>query len=143
LFASGKGFTDPQEAQLFVRETGVDWLSVAIGNIHGAISRARRSEKKIEAHLNLAHLARIARSVHCPLVLHGGSGIRKQDIQDGISRGIAKVNIGIAIRQVYEAKMKKSVQAAQQAVYDQAVTIIRDEMNIAGSEAKIKTGSWA
>ncbi len=40
LFASGKGFTDPGQAQRFVRETGVDWLSVAIGNIHGAISVA-------------------------------------------------------------------------------------------------------
>ena len=38
LFASGLGFTDPAEAKRFVEETGCDWLSVAIGNIHGAIA---------------------------------------------------------------------------------------------------------
>ena len=141
LFASGQGFTNMQEAKTFVKETGVDWLSVAIGNIHGAISQARKSEQKIEAHLNLAHLERIARIVNCPLVLHGGSGIRKQDIQDGICRGIAKINIGTAIRQVYEAQIKKSVAVAQKAVYDQSVMIIRDEMNVAGSAARINAGS--
>lgn len=141
LFASGQGFTDPQEAKIFVRETGVDWLSVAIGNIHGAISRAGRSKKKITAHLNLAHLDRIVHIANCPLVLHGGSGIRKQDIQDGICRGIAKINIGTAIRQVYEAQIKKSVAVAQKAVYDQSVMIIRDEMNVAGSAAKINAVS--
>ena len=43
LFASGQGFTDPDEAARFVRETAVDWLSVAVCSIHGAISGARRS----------------------------------------------------------------------------------------------------
>ena len=51
LFASGKGFTSPEEAKRFVMETETDWLSVAIGNIHGAISAATRAEKKIEARL--------------------------------------------------------------------------------------------
>src|SRR5271157_5697574 len=37
LFKSGKGFTRPEEAARFVRESGCDWLSVAIGNIHGAV----------------------------------------------------------------------------------------------------------
>jgi fructose/tagatose bisphosphate aldolase len=32
LYASGKGFTDVDEAHRFVQETDCDWLSVAIGN---------------------------------------------------------------------------------------------------------------
>ncbi|MHC4887779.1 MAG: class II fructose-bisphosphate aldolase, partial [Planctomycetota bacterium] len=56
LFASGKGFTDVEEATRFVRETGVDWLSVSIGNVHGAISAATRGEKKITARLNIERL---------------------------------------------------------------------------------------
>ncbi|GAH26210.1 unnamed protein product, partial [marine sediment metagenome] len=40
LFDSGRGFTNIIEAERFVRETGCDWLSVAIGNIHGAVSTA-------------------------------------------------------------------------------------------------------
>ncbi|MHB1768576.1 MAG: class II fructose-bisphosphate aldolase, partial [Phycisphaerae bacterium] len=49
IFASGKGFTDPAEAQRFVRQTGVDWLSVAVGSIHGAISKTLKDKKKMEA----------------------------------------------------------------------------------------------
>ena len=43
LFSTGKGFTSPYEAKRFVDETQTDWLSVAIGNIHGAISAATRN----------------------------------------------------------------------------------------------------
>ena len=49
LFASGQGFTDAAQAERFVKETGADWLSVAIGNIHGAISGAAKSQKKVQA----------------------------------------------------------------------------------------------
>jgi len=59
LFASGKGFTDPQEAARFVRDTGVDWLSVAVGSVHGAISAATRHKKKVEARLNIEHLEKL------------------------------------------------------------------------------------
>src|SRR3990172_1231964 len=55
LYSSGRGFTDPDEARRFVHETGVDWLSVAMGNIHGAISEARRDKIKPQARLNIAH----------------------------------------------------------------------------------------
>lgn len=75
LFASGRGFTDPEEAGRFARESGADWLSVAIGNIHGAISVAAKGLKKVEARLDIAHLERIRRTAGIPLVLHGGTGI--------------------------------------------------------------------
>ncbi|MCD6415298.1 MAG: class II fructose-bisphosphate aldolase [Planctomycetes bacterium] len=52
LFGSGAGFTAPDEARCFVDETGLDWLSVAIGNVHGAISGAARRHKKVAARLS-------------------------------------------------------------------------------------------
>ena len=45
IFASGKGFTSPEEAVYMVQKTGIDWLSVAIGNIHGAITGAAKDQK--------------------------------------------------------------------------------------------------
>jgi fructose-bisphosphate aldolase, class II len=48
LFASGKGFTDVEEARRFVQETGCDWLSVAIGNVHGAIAAGPRTRKRLK-----------------------------------------------------------------------------------------------
>ena len=137
LFRSGRGFTDPAEATRFVQETGVSWLSVAIGNIHGAISAAARDQAKIEARLDIAHLERIHQATAIPLVLHGGTGIRKQYIQDSIHHGIAKINVATAIRQPYERLRKDSIPAAQKAVYDTMLEIIRNELQIAGSATQL------
>ena len=134
LFASGKGFTREDEARRFVHETGCDWLSVAIGNIHGAISKATKDQKKVEARLNLEHLDKLGAATGIPLVLHGGSGVRREDVLGGIRRGIAKINIGTEIRQAYEVAMKDSgqVTVAQEAVYQRTVTVIRDYFNNSG-----------
>jgi len=137
LFASGKGFTDPDEARRFVEETGVDWLSVAVGNIHGAISGAAKSRKKVEARLNIEHLDRIREAVSTPLVLHGGSGIKTECLQLAFRHGISKINIGTAIRQSYEKHVGESVDKARQAVYDTMLDIIRNELAAEGSAAVI------
>jgi ketose-bisphosphate aldolase len=132
LFASGKGFTSPDEAKRFIDETGADWLSVAIGNIHGAISAATRVQKNVEARLNIEHLDKINKAVEIPLVLHGGTGIRKEYILEGIKHGIAKINIATAIRQPYEAVYKESIPKAQEAVFKTVVAIVTDELEITG-----------
>lgn len=134
LFASGKGFTSSEEAKRFVEETGADWLSVAIGNIHGSISAATRGKKKIEAKLNIDHLDIINRAAGVPLVLHGGTGIRKEYILEGIKHGIAKINIATAIRQPYEALYKESMAKAQEAVFNTVVEIVVDELEIQDSK---------
>lgn len=137
LFASGKGFTDPAEAKRFVQETGVDWLSVAIGNIHGAISGAAKSAKKPQARLAIEHLDKIAAAVGIPLVLHGGSGIKKECILEGVRHGIAKINVGTTLRQAYEATRSQSVATAQQATYRAAVLLLTEELEVAGSAKRI------
>ena len=133
LFASGKGFTDPAEARRFVRETGVDWLSVAVGSVHGAISAARRAEKKVAARLNIPHLDKVRKAAGVPLVLHGGTDIQREFILDGVRHGIAKINIATATRQPYEALRGQSIEKAQDAVYQTVRNIIRTELNIEGS----------
>jgi fructose-bisphosphate aldolase class II len=120
LFQSGLGFTREDEARRFVSETGCDWLSVAIGNIHGAISGERKDQKKIAARLNLDHLHRLSLSTGIPLVLHGGSGIPQEYVLASFKNGIAKINIATEIRQAYESKLQSSgrILAAQEAVYE-------------------------
>ena len=126
LFASGKGFTNVTEARRFVTETGCDWLSVAIGNIHGAISEGFKDQKKIAARLNLEHLDSLFKATAVPLVLHGGSGIPREVVLAAFKKGIAKINIGTEIRQVYESKLKETgdVSAAQAAVYERTCWLI-------------------
>ena len=136
LFNSGKGFTTAGDASRFVRETEVDWLSVAIGNIHGAISATARIEKKPVARLNIDHLKMINDAVRIPLVLHGGTGIAKNYLMRSFKAGITKINIATAIRQPYERLMHDSVKKAREAVYIEMLDIINNQIEIAGS-AKI------
>ena len=137
LFESGRGFTDPAQAKRFVEETNVDWLSVAIGSIHGAISAARKSERKIEARLDINRLDEIREAVGIPLVLHGGTGIRKEYIIKSIQHGIAKVNVATAIRQPYEKAVQESLAAGQEAVYRAMLAVIREDLEIDNSAARL------
>jgi fructose-bisphosphate aldolase, class II len=133
LFASGKGFTDPDEAKRFVAETGVDWLSVAIGSVHGAISTTARREKKLEARLSIERLDALREATGIPLVLHGGTGIKKECVLESVRHGIAKINIATAIRQPYEALMEESPEAALEAVYEATVSVVRDDLELMNS----------
>ncbi|OIN98356.1 hypothetical protein AUJ66_01050 [Candidatus Desantisbacteria bacterium CG1_02_38_46] len=136
LFKSGKGFTDPDEARRFVKETGVDWLSVAVGNIHGAISGAAKDQKKLEARLNIEHLHKLAELTDIPLVLHGGSGVNQQSVLAGIQNGICKINVGTEIRQAYENALKEKpgdIKFAQDAVQEKTIFLITEYYRIVHS----------
>ena len=143
LFESGRGFTNVDEAERFVQETGCDWLSVAIGNIHGAVSGALKDQRKVEARLNLDHLERLRQATGVPLVLHGGSGVRQEYLLAGIKGGITKVNVGTEIRQAYEPALAKSgrVAAAQDAVYERTSWLLRDYFGLSGTRRLIVEGS--
>ncbi len=135
LFQSGQGFTSPEDAQRFVQETGVDWLSVAIGNIHGAITGAAKDQKKVEARLNIQHLQQIARMTGIPLVLHGGSGIKREYVLEAIENGITKINIGTEIRQAYERGLGENanIEEAQKETKEKVEELITSYYEIGGS----------
>jgi len=133
LFKSKQGFTSPEETKRFVEDTSVDWLSVAIGNIHGAISAAGKQKDKPTARIDLEHLEKLNAAAGIPLVLHGGTGIEKECIQKSINHGIAKINVATAIRQPYERNIEKGVSEAQNAVYATMVDLLKNELNIEGS----------
>ncbi len=136
LFASGNGFTKLDEAVRFVDETGCDWLSVAIGNIHGAISGGYKDLKKINARLDLTHLEKLFQATGVPLVLHGGSSIPREYVLASFKKGIAKINIGTEIRQTYEAALKDSgkISAAQDAVYTRTRWLIDEYFCLSNSQ---------
>jgi len=142
LFRSGRGFTSVEEAARFVEETGVDWLSVACGNIHGAIRGSAKDRAKVRARLNIEHLAKLKQATGVPLVLHGGSGIEKKSILAGVAQGIAKINIGTDIRQPYEQARRAgaSIDEARGRVYDRACYLIRDTLEVENSRDVINPG---
>ncbi|MBE8723265.1 ketose-bisphosphate aldolase [Sphingobacterium sp. Ka21] len=93
------GFTDPQEAQQFVNETGVHALAVAIGSAHGFY--------KAEPKLDLDLLREIKRMTQIPLVLHGGSGIPAATLMESIKLGICKINLATEIKDAFMRKLQE------------------------------------
>ncbi|MCJ1676802.1 class II fructose-bisphosphate aldolase [Streptomyces sp. APSN-46.1] len=81
--------TDPDEARRFVADSGVDALAVAVGSSHAMTSRT--------ASLDHILLARLAKTVDVPLVLHGSSGLPDAELAAAVAGGIRKVNIGTAL----------------------------------------------
>ena len=141
LFASKSGFTNAEEARRFVRETGCDWLSVAAGSIHGAIAAATRKMKKPEARLDVDHIAALYKATGgTPLVLHGGSGIRREYILGAVKNGIAKINIGTEIRQAYEFALDEKpgdIEYAREKVYERTRWVIRDFLGVSGNRRRL------
>lgn len=135
IFKSGKGFTKIDEAERFVKESGCDWLSVAVGNVHGAISEATRDQKKPDAKLDVEHIQKLKAVTGIPLVLHGGSGIQKCYILQGIKNGIAKINVGTEIRHAYEQTLKSTgdVNQAQEATYNRTRDLLKNFFEISGN----------
>ena len=136
IFTTKKGFTDLEEANKFVLGSDCDWLSVAVGNIHGAVAEVTRDQKKPEARLDIEHIGAISETTKIPLVLHGGSGINIEFIRQGIKAGIAKINIGTEIRQAYEEAYETSghdMEKARDETYMAVLNIINNMLDIKSS----------
>jgi tagatose 1,6-diphosphate aldolase GatY/KbaY len=86
------GMTRPDEVAEFVERSGCDLLAVAVGNVHGRY----RGRPLIDR----ARLARIRTASNVPLVLHGASGLPREDLARAGSAGIGKVNINTELRGV-------------------------------------------
>ena len=139
LFAAGIGFTKVEEARRFVAETGCDWLSVAVGTIHGAFANAWENEAKPQARLKLDLIEELYRTTGVPLVLHGGSGVRQTDLLAGVRRGVGKINVASEIRKAYEEVLHQGggPSAAEEAVYQRTCWLIREYYGWAGTRTKV------
>lgn len=104
-----KGFTNPDEVERFVAETGVDFLAIAIGTAHGRYEG--------EPHLALDLLAEIRRRVDVPLVLHGGSGLSDDQFRAAIAGGICKVNVFTDLAMTSVARVTEVCKVADAAYF--------------------------
>lgn len=84
--------TDPTQVKEFVERTGCDMLAISVGNVHGL-----EDEPKIDFSL----LKEINEVSPVPLVIHGGSGIPDEHIQQMVNYNVAKINIASDLRQSY------------------------------------------
>jgi ketose-bisphosphate aldolase len=93
--------THPDLASAFITATGIDLLSVSVGNVHIMVDGQQA--------LNLDHLAEIRKKVDIPLGLHGGSGISPDSLRAAIQLGVVKVNYGTYVKQRYLTAVRKAL----------------------------------
>jgi tagatose 1,6-diphosphate aldolase GatY/KbaY len=98
-------FTDPESVRTFVRETGVDALAVAIGNVHGV--------SKDPVQIDFERLGAIKEQCTVPLVLHGASGLSDEVIRRAVSLGVAKVNLNAELRRAFFDALRKSLLSSE------------------------------
>ncbi len=92
-------YTNPKDAKIFVDKTGVDALAVGIGTHHG--------QYQAKTDISLSALSDIHAQVGIPLVLHGGTGVKEEDLADCISLGMHKLNFGTELNVSWVRKAKE------------------------------------
>lgn len=80
-----KIYTDPDLAKGFVKESGIDALACSFGTTHGIYLT--------EPVLDFDVVKKVrALTDNVPVVMHGGSGVSKEDYKKAIESGVRKVN---------------------------------------------------
>ncbi len=105
--------TDPKEAESFVKQTGVDTLAVAIGNVYGVAKLERGAPP-----LDLDRLGEIHhRLPTTPLVLHGASALKRDALRPAIERGVRIINIVTEVEYTFTQTLRSTFKAYE-AEYD-------------------------
>jgi len=120
-----KDLPKPEEAAEFVKETGIDLLAPAVGNIHGMLANIPNPR------LNIKRLREIRQVVKVPLVLHGGSGTADDDFRTAVKAGISVIHINtelrVAWRRGVESGLKKNrEEVAPYKILPMAVEAVRE-----------------
>jgi fructose-bisphosphate aldolase class II len=108
VHVSADALTKPEDAERFVKETGVDLFAPAVGNIHGMLKNS------LGPALDIDRIKAIRESAGVPIVLHGGSGTTNHDFRRAILAGISVIHIStelrVAFRRSLEATLKKDME---------------------------------
>lgn len=94
-------YTDPEEAKIFAETTGIDSMAVSIGTLH------RMTEQNAE--IQYDRLEAIEALTKTPLVIHGSTGVKDEDLQKMLQYNIGKFNIGTALRMAFGKALTSEV----------------------------------
>ncbi|MGD0329072.1 MAG: class II fructose-bisphosphate aldolase [Nitrososphaeria archaeon] len=140
--------TKPEEAEIFVKETGIDILAISIGQIHHfpQIENGMHPVKRV-AKLDFERLKKI-RDVtgNTYLCMHAGSHVPFEALEKAISMGIVKLNIGTALSSVWTDTLRKTIienpnEVMAQKIVDPAEKAVKKEVSeylkVLGSAGKV------
>lgn len=88
-------YTDVAEAERFVAETGIDYLAISVGIVHGVVPGLTQQP------INIERIKEIKAVTGIPLVLHGASGLSDQEVKDAMAAGVHKFNADTDLRHAF------------------------------------------
>ncbi|PJE58425.1 MAG: tagatose-bisphosphate aldolase [Candidatus Portnoybacteria bacterium CG10_big_fil_rev_8_21_14_0_10_36_7] len=134
--------TSPEQVANFVKVTGIDSLGTALGNFHGMYSKEVGGEEKID----LERLKKIRQATETFLVLHGGSGINREQVKEAIQIGIVKINVNTELRVAFRRGLEKALKEKPEEVVpyrlfpiliDEIGSVVKEDISFFGSEGKL------
>ena len=116
-------YTTVAEARSYMEQTGVDFLAVSIGTVHGRM--------KGKPKLDFLLLKQINESLGIPLVIHGGTGLSDDQFRQLIANGVAKINYYTALSDAAEKQINENIGAGTSSGFTGLVknirTVVADE----------------
>lgn len=124
-------YTSAAEARQYVEATGVDFLAVSIGTVHGRM--------KGEPQLDVDRLAEINQALNLPLVIHGGTGLSDDQFRQLIGNGVAKINYYTALADAAGNRIRTNAQREEHGGY---TALVRDVTEAVRQEAARCIETW-
>ena len=109
--APHRPLSTPEEAVRFVRETGIDTLAPAVGNMHGVLKSMLSGEER--KHLDIERIRAIKESTRIFMTLHGGSDTADADLRGAIAAGMTAVHINTEVRLAWRRGIAESFASQQ------------------------------
>ena len=111
-------YTSVEEAKTYVVKTGVDFLAVSIGTVHGRM--------RGHPQLDIERLTQINKALRIPLVIHGGTGLAEEQYRALTANGVTKVNYYTALADAAGARIRENVARDPRAGYTGLVRGVRE-----------------
>jgi len=97
----------PEEAARFVRETGIDVIAPAVGNMHGLLkSMVTGGDRK---RLEIGLIGEIKKACGKWMTLHGGSGTADQDFSAAAQNGMTIIHVSSELRLAWRRGMEQAL----------------------------------
>ncbi len=108
-------YTDPEQAERFVKTTEIDALACSFGTVHGLYIT--------EPKLDFDRISQIKSRIGLPIVMHGGSGVSDQDFRKCINNGVRKINYYTYLAKAGGMHVKEKAIESEGYVYYHDVTL--------------------
>lgn len=116
-------YTQVDEAERFVAETGVDWLAISAGVMHGVTDVAQQP-------LDIERVSQISKVTGIPLVLHGASGVPADELRNAVKAGVHKLNADTDLRHAFRAGLEEKFSEGDRQL-EEALVAGRERMIVA------------